>query len=68
MTFPNECFPDYREIEVDCDHCGGEGKHEDRHPSWGLPWCPEAWIEVECGECDGTGKMLIEVDENGDRV
>lgn len=57
-----------REIEVDCDYCDGEGQYPDKHPSWGLPWCPEDSILVECGECDGTGKMLIEVDDNGGRV
>lgn len=61
-------YDNLREIEVPCDYCDGEGKHEEKHPSWGSPFCPEAYVLVSCGECDGTGKMLIEVDENGERV
>lgn len=52
-----------REIEQDCTYCRGEGKYEARHPEWGSPTCPEAYVSVPCGECEGTGKVLVEVED-----
>lgn len=55
-----------REIQVDCENCKGEGSHEERHQSWGIPTCPEAYVIVECGECDGTGLVLVDTDDDGE--
>jgi hypothetical protein len=57
----NPCFPDLKEIEVDCPHCDGEGKTLRAHPGYGTPFCPEPEIMGECGECEGSGKTWIEV-------
>jgi len=54
---------DTREVERPCPHCDGEGEHEAQHPSWGSPFCPEAYVVVECGECDGTGLRWVEIED-----
>lgn len=53
-----------REIEQDCTYCRGAGEYEARHPEWGSPTCPEAYVMKPCGECEGTGKVLVEVPSN----
>lgn len=49
-------------VEVECEHCGGEGgfvSFEGPGREWGYGWIPrEVWHE--CGECDGKGKVWAE--------
>jgi hypothetical protein len=40
-----------------CPYCGGDADIEIKHPSWGSPTCPEAYIRVPCINCDGTGEI-----------
>jgi len=68
MTDPKTTLPEYREVQLDCQHCDGEGSVYVKHPQWGLPYCPEDSILSECGECEGTGKRWAEIDENGEEV
>jgi DnaJ-class molecular chaperone len=42
-------------IWVKCPDCGGDGTVEIRHPQWGSPTCPEAYINVPCSTCEGAG-------------
>lgn len=45
-----------------CDTCNGHGTIEEKHPAWGTPTCPEAYVSHPCEECDGTGYELFECD------
>lgn len=46
---------------ITCKTCGGDGVVEARHPMWGSPSCPEAYVQVTCDDCEGDGTTVVRV-------
>lgn len=53
-------------ITIPCKQCDGDGVHDARHPMWGSPSCPEAYVQVECDECEGSGEQWVNVKTSHD--